>query len=80
MQPVGRGHLQSEVVGQCQRSAPAFDVEDQLGRERRGSVRGPTRSDPGPPRRRRTTEYYDRARGKLDPHGAHFLTAYVAGA
>jgi integrase/recombinase XerD len=27
----------------------------------------------------RTTEYYDRARGNLDRHGAHFLTAYVAG-
>jgi integrase/recombinase XerD len=28
---------------------------------------------------RRTTEHYDRARGNLDPHGVHFLTAYVAG-
>jgi len=27
----------------------------------------------------RTTEHYDRARGNLDPHGVHFLTAYVAG-
>ena len=27
----------------------------------------------------RTTEYYDRARGNLDRHGVHFLTAYVAG-
>jgi integrase/recombinase XerD len=27
----------------------------------------------------RTTEYYDRARGDLDRHGVHFLTAYVAG-
>src|SRR5262245_32557448 len=27
----------------------------------------------------RTTEHYDRARGKLDRHGVHFLTAYVAG-
>ena len=27
----------------------------------------------------RTTEHYDRARGNLDRHGAHFLTAYVAG-
>lgn len=26
----------------------------------------------------RTTEHYDRARGNLDPHGVHFLTAYVA--
>ena len=27
----------------------------------------------------RTTEHYDRARGTLDRHGVHFLTAYVAG-
>ena len=27
----------------------------------------------------RITEYYDRARGNLDRHGVHFLTAYVAG-
>jgi site-specific recombinase XerD len=27
----------------------------------------------------RTTEHYDRARGHLDRHGVHFLTAYVAG-
>ncbi len=27
----------------------------------------------------RTTEHYDRARGNLDRHGDHFLTAYVAG-
>jgi hypothetical protein len=27
----------------------------------------------------RTTEHYDRARGSLDRHGIHFLTAYVAG-
>lgn len=27
-----------------------------------------------------TTEHYDRARGNLDRHGVHFLTAYVAGA
>jgi len=27
----------------------------------------------------RTTEQYDRARGNLDRHGLHFLTAYVAG-
>lgn len=27
----------------------------------------------------RTTEHYDRARGKLDRLGVHFLTAYVAG-
>jgi integrase len=27
----------------------------------------------------RTTEYYDRARGNLDRHRVHFLTAYVAG-
>ena len=27
----------------------------------------------------RTTEHYDRARGNLDSHGVHFLTAYVAG-
>jgi len=27
----------------------------------------------------RTTEHYDRARGNLDRHGGHFLTAYVAG-
>ncbi|MDQ3421875.1 MAG: tyrosine-type recombinase/integrase [Actinomycetota bacterium] len=27
----------------------------------------------------RTTEHYDRARGNLDRHGVHFLTAYVAG-
>jgi hypothetical protein len=26
-----------------------------------------------------TGEYYDRARGNLDRHGVHFLTAYVAG-
>jgi hypothetical protein len=26
-----------------------------------------------------TAEYYDRARGNLDRHGVHFLTAYVAG-
>ncbi|GAB3083636.1 hypothetical protein GCM10027080_36440 [Pedococcus soli] len=25
----------------------------------------------------RTTEHYDRARGNLDRHGVHFLTAYV---
>ena len=28
----------------------------------------------------RTTEHHDRARGNLDRHGVHFLTAYVAGA
>ena len=27
----------------------------------------------------RTTEHDDRARGNLDRHGVHFLTAYVAG-
>ena len=27
----------------------------------------------------RTTEHYDRARGNLDRHGVHLLTAYVAG-
>jgi integrase len=27
----------------------------------------------------RTTEHYDRARGNLDHHGVHFLTAYSAG-
>ena len=27
----------------------------------------------------RTTEHYARARGNLDRHGVHFLTAYVAG-
>jgi integrase len=27
----------------------------------------------------RTTELYDRARGNLDRHGVHYLTAYVAG-
>jgi site-specific recombinase XerD len=27
----------------------------------------------------RTTEHYDRARGNLDRHGVHFLTAYVGG-
>lgn len=26
-----------------------------------------------------TTEHDDRARGNLDRHGVHFLTAYVAG-
>ena len=26
----------------------------------------------------RTTEHYDRARGNLDRHGVHLLTAYVA--
>jgi integrase/recombinase XerD len=26
-----------------------------------------------------TTGHYDRARGNLDRHGVHFLTAYVAG-
>jgi len=25
------------------------------------------------------SEHYDRARGNLDRHGVHFLTAYVAG-
>jgi hypothetical protein len=30
-------------------------------------------ADPG------TTEHYDRARGNLDRHGVHLLTAYVAG-
>lgn len=28
----------------------------------------------------RTTQHYDRARGNLDRHAVHFLTAYVAGA
>ena len=27
----------------------------------------------------RTTEHDNRARGNLDRHGVHFLTAYVAG-
>jgi integrase/recombinase XerD len=27
----------------------------------------------------RTTQHYDRARGNLDRHSVHFLTAYVAG-
>jgi hypothetical protein len=26
-----------------------------------------------------TTEHYDHARGSLDRHGVHFVTAYVAG-
>jgi integrase/recombinase XerD len=39
----------------------------------------PRRPDPRPPRRPRTTEHYDRARGNLDRHGVHFLTAYFAG-
>ena len=30
-------------------------------------------------RGQRTTEHYHRARGNLDRHGVHFLTAYVAG-
>jgi hypothetical protein len=34
------------------------------------------RSSLGDPR---TTEHYDRARGNLDRHGVHFLTAYAAG-
>lgn len=37
------------------------------------------RPDPRPARGPRTTEHYDRARGHLDRHGVHFLTAYVAG-
>jgi len=37
------------------------------------------RSSPDMPTQR-TTEHYDRARGNLDRHGVHFLTAYVAGA
>jgi hypothetical protein len=36
------------------------------------------RSSPATPDPR-TTEHYDRARGYLDRHGVHFLTAYVAG-
>ena len=36
------------------------------------------RSWPGTPTRERP-EHYDRARGNLDRHGVHFLTAYVAG-
>jgi len=35
------------------------------------------RSSPGTPTR--TTEHYDRARGNVDRHGVHLLTAYVAG-
>ncbi|MGE5857389.1 MAG: hypothetical protein ACM31K_02755 [Solirubrobacterales bacterium] len=35
--------------------------------------RSPTGGTPTP----RTTEHYDRARGNLDRHGVHFLTAYV---
>jgi integrase/recombinase XerD len=27
----------------------------------------------------RTAQHFDRARGNLDHHGVHFLTAYVAG-
>jgi len=30
-------------------------------------------------RREANTEHYERARGNLDRHGVHFLTAYVAG-
>ena len=45
-------------------------------RRRRPATR---RADPRPARRPRTTEHYDRARGNLDRHGVHFLTAYVAG-
>src|SRR4051812_5632163 len=54
-----------------------------------GTPQSPTHSTPAPPsatRRSspgtptpRTTEHYDRARGNLDRHGVHFLTAYVAG-
>jgi integrase/recombinase XerD len=54
-----------------------------------GTPRSPTTSMPGVPLRDaqilarhvdpRTTEHYDRARGNLDRHGVHFLTAYVAG-
>jgi hypothetical protein len=29
--------------------------------------------------RKPSTEHYDRARGNVDCHGVHFLTAYVAG-
>jgi len=32
-----------------------------------------------PYRATRTTEHDDRARGNLDRHAVHFLTAYVAG-
>lgn len=36
-------------------------------------------TDPRSPRRPRTTEHYHRARGILDRHDVHFLTAYGAG-
>lgn len=39
----------------------------------------PRRPDPGPMRRPRISEHYDRARGNLDRHRVHFLTACVAG-
>jgi len=39
-------------------------------RDARSSPATPTREPP---------EHYDRARGNLDRHGVHFLTAYVAG-
>jgi hypothetical protein len=37
-----------------------------------------SRSSPGTPTPK-NTEHDDRARGNLDRHGVHFLTAYVAG-
>ena len=78
-----RGHRVLHLVGKG--SKPATMAAGRAGdprpgglsratdRRATGSVAAVREADP------RTTEHYDRARGNLDRHGVHYLTAYVAG-
>jgi len=67
----GRRHPQAH-----QPPLPAPRRHHQRPRRRRPAAR---RADPRREADPRTTQHYDRARGNLNRHGVHFLTAYVAG-
>ena len=60
------------------RGAPALAAARRDHQRPRRGRPAPRRAAPGPPRRHqaKTTQHHDRARGNLDRHGVHFLTAY----
>ncbi|MFK5689195.1 hypothetical protein ACI3EY_05970 [Ornithinimicrobium sp. LYQ92] len=76
-------------VGWCDASRRSRRSPGTSAPTRYGTPPSPTPWTPGVPLRDapilarhadpRTTEHYDRARGNLDRHGVHFLTAYIAG-
>lgn len=83
-QPIDR----RDVYRMVARIAKAAGIPRHISPTPCGTPRSPTPSTPvsrfatrrsWPARGPRTTEHYDRARGNLDRHGVHFLTAYVAG-